>query len=77
MKDVKIQKSQIITVSRLKQAQWKELEQELSKFAETYFGKEHKKRSKNSDNGDFAKYIEDTVKGILNFIFLCVKLCKQ
>lgn len=65
---MKIQKTQIITISRLKPAQWKELEQEFLKFAQTYFGVQNKKKTKDN-NDDIEKYLQDTVKGI--FVLCC------
>lgn len=57
LKGVKVQKPQLVSMSRLKQSQWKELEQNFAKFAESYFNTEHKKKTSNKD--DFAKFLED------------------
>lgn len=59
LKGVKVQKPQLVALSRLKQSQWKELEQKFAKFAESYFNTERKKKSTNKD--DFAKFLEDAV----------------
>lgn len=69
LKHIKVQKSQLIAVSRLKQTQWKELEQEFLKFAEGCgFGADCKKKSKS--NGDFTKYLEENAKSNIDKLLI-------
>ncbi|XP_017771563.1 PREDICTED: origin recognition complex subunit 6 [Nicrophorus vespilloides] len=77
LKSFKIQKSQLVSISRLKLSQWKELESEFAKFVEKVGFTANIGGKKRKGANEFHTYLEEFAKNDENKVSKSPKKCEK